>query len=552
MSAARETLVLHVDGDQVRLVQARPVHGKLELAHSCCFLSDKQDQNVSALRDETTLDGLAEAVSSHGWQGRDLICMIGGTAVACHYYDMPPLKGHALRQAAVLKLGQQMHFNVAEAVVSVQAIETVVSGTSQQTRVCGTAVHQDAAQAAVEAAQRIGLRLIAISAAPAAITAIARDSAEPDGGLQAFLHVEERATTLVVLEGTLPCVTSELSIGLADLTKALMRPIVSGDDVVQLDEAQAVALRNEVGIPEPDQRIESLGITGERLMPLLEPAIQEFAKQITQWLTFAATTSGGKVGALKIVGPGAAVPGLARILASRLSVKAETAPWLSEMAKLAGSTEGVSIDTFTVAVGAVRYCQSLPDLMPPEFQRNRRIQRVRSASAVCASILAVAIVGFGLLFDSVAGAVSESAAVHRRQLDSLHQVVEMNKKLASRKKTIAALERQFDAFAQSSPVWIGVFKELAALLPAEIQAAEFTGRSGEDGIQLTVDGRVYPGAPGSSFDESVEQTLLMLQRSPFFRRVRLLNANRQTGGKTAGAAGTFTIELGLVTPQPKV
>jgi Tfp pilus assembly PilM family ATPase len=553
MSSTREILVLHASADELHLTQARLGRDQVHLSDASSFLCSSKGQDASGLRDETTLDALAEFVRQRDWVGQDLVCVIGGSSVACQHYDMPPLKGDALRKAVLLKLGEQLHYDLANAVVAFQTPTPQRPKATEQIRVTAAAVHQDLANAAINAAARAGLNVIAVCPAPAVLAAVAQDNTEEESGLQAFLHVDERLSTLVVLDGVVPFVTSELPVGLGDLSQALMRPIISGDEVIQLDEDRAIALRNEVGIPAPDQKIDSLGAGGDLLLPLLEPVLQQFTKQITQWLTFAGTAArGGNIQTVRLVGPGASIPGLTQALDRRLAVEVRDEHWLEELAVLGESAEGRTLDSFAVTVGAVRHWQTLPDLIPPEFHRQRRMHRIRNSVSICGSVAALAIVTFALLFDYVGDHLFQSMNSHRGRLSDVQSIVATSEKCVRQQETVDLLQERLDRFSRFNPSWVGVFKELAVLLPREVQAREFRAESSSRGIRLIVSGAVHSRESSRSFDEAVEQTLLLLQRSSFFERVRLLTANRRTPDHSSDAAGTLTVELDLAYPRPKV
>ncbi|MBN2562437.1 MAG: hypothetical protein JXQ75_16045 [Phycisphaerae bacterium] len=551
MSSSRETLILQVSGETLRLVQARLVRDTVELSRACSFLSGSVAEDGSALRDETTLDSLAEHVTRNGWVGADLVCVLGGSSVACQYYDMPPMKGDALRRAVRLKLGQQLHFDVADAVVAIDSPGPREYQPGRQIRVGVTAVHKEHARAAVDAAARLGLNVKAITAMPAAITAVARDTIGDAQGLHGILHVDEHISTLVVFDGSSPCVTSELPIGVSNLAKSLMRPIIAGEDIIQLDEEQAATLWNEVGIPAADQEIKSLGITGDRLLPLLEPALQQFAKHLVQWLTFASTSNGGgRISVLRIVGPGAAVQRLAKTLTGRLPTEVQAEHWLKGTAMLTGSSEALSLDAFSAAVGAVKHWHALPDLIPPEVHRDRRIRRIRRSISVSAGLVAAAIAAFAILFDQMGVPLSPSISTHQEQLAGVQRIVGANTQWESTQKAVTRLRGAFDEFTRPNPSWIGIFKELSILLPREVQATELVVHSDKNGMRLSLGAAVYTGEHGLSFDKAVEQALLMLQRSSFFERVELLAANREASPEHPNAAGTLTIKLDLVYPHP--
>ena len=550
MSKGREILVLHAAANELRLVQAEVRNGIVELSDACSFATPRKGEDHHPLRDEVILDAIATHVSQHHWRGRDLLCLIGGSMVACQYYDMPPLQGQALRQAAMLRLKQQLHFDVAEAAVAVDPVVTTTSDQKNRRRVRVAAVHQERVKAAVDAAARTGLNIAGISVAPAAIAALAQEAFRPAQGLTAVLHVDETISTLVVLDSDSPCVSSELPIGLGDLTAALMRPIINGENVIQLDEARAAELRDQIGIPEPNQQLESLGVTGRSLLPILEPVLQKFAKHLTQWLTFAATSiEGGKIETVRLVGPGAAIPALGSALAARLSLEVRTENWLSGLAKLAGPSRAFALDSAAVAVGAARCRQTLPDVLPGDVRAARRLRRIRRSVASCGPLVAAAALAVAVLFHGVNENLRQATDTQKRQLESVQQTVSENARWMAERKVVEGLQKQIDDFATSTPVWIGLFKEFSFLLPAELRVNDLVGRMSDDGIKVTMNATVFVEPDGRSFDEIVEKTLLLLQRSSFFRRVQLLAANRTDKARVQGGAGTLSVELDLAYPH---
>ncbi|HUN81180.1 MAG TPA: hypothetical protein VMV81_06670, partial [Phycisphaerae bacterium] len=376
MSKAREILVFHFSGEEIRLASARSNHGHVEITSAAAFPTTKKGDDVATLRDQTLIDALKAHVHDNGWKGREAIALVSGPYVGCHYFEMPPLKRDAMRQAVMLKLAQQLHFDVSAAVV---AIDTD-SAPAGRSRTGVVALHQDLAQCVVEIIDELGLQLLSISATPSSLALLAASERKGAQGQQAMLHIDENLSTLIVLDGDKPYVVTELSLGSADFVSALMRPIITGDECVQLDQAAATTLRDEIGIPAPDARIVSLEITGDRILPLLEPVLQKFAKQITQWLSFAATCNGGVVvKSLLLVGPGTSIRGLGPALAGRLSVEVGTESWLDGKASLEFAAADGVLDRYAFAVSAIRSRAQLPDLIPPRVRQQNKSRRLRAS-----------------------------------------------------------------------------------------------------------------------------------------------------------------------------
>jgi len=544
-------LVIHVGTDEVRLAHADVLQGVVKLSDVCSFFSRQHREDGGPLSDSAVLDALASLVQEKRWRGSKTVWLLSGSKVACQSYDMPPLQGGALRQAVLLKLGQQLHFDVAESVVAVDPVGETGAGTESQMRVTATAAHRSLTNEVSEAAARVGLDVAGISAGLAALAKLAAHTAGEASAPSAVLYVDEHASTLTVLDAGAAIATAELPVGLDDFVSALMRPIIVGDDVVQLEQPQALALRNDFGVPAADESLEPVGITGERVLPLIEPVLQKFAKNLTQWLTFAATSLNHRqVECIRLVGPGSTMPRLAEALGSRISREVQAEDWLDLVVVPGEETSDAPLQSMAVAVAGALFHESLPDLMPSAIRKKKRLRKIRRVVTLCGPCAAAATLVLAMLFERVGSQFDPALAFQNQQLAGVQQIVGANSQWNADRAVVSRLQRQFDEFSQNSPSWVGVFKDLATLLPSELQVTDYVVSSREDGLRLTVNAMVFSsGQPGRDFDKTVAQTLLLLQKSPSFGNVQLLSANRDQQSQRLGATGALSVELELVYPS---
>ncbi len=550
MSNTSEILVLEANPDSLRLTHARRGPEAIEIHRVGSFLATNRAQDQSALEDQNLVDALCAYVVDHGLGAKDLVCLIGGSAVSCQFFRLPALKGPALRQAVLLKLGQQLHFPIKDAIIAVEPIGSV-HGASGELRVAATALRREVAQAACNLAARLDCPLVALSAAPSALGTLARERHGDAVELEAFAHIDERATTLAVFSGGLPCVTCELTIGLGDFSAALQRPIIKGDDIIQLDAATAVELRDRVGIPKPDDHIEPLDVSGDRILPLLQPPIQKLNQQLTQWLTFASTgENGSKIRRLNLVGPGCAMPGLGATLSQRLALDVARPESPAGRVSLIGAAAALKADCFTITAAALGHLGRLPDLILPEVRKARLLRRVRRSTTFAGPIVAAAIFAVAFLFDQLGSKVQSAYGAHQKDLAGVRRIIGENDKWLEQQKQADLLQQRLDCFAHGSPNWEGLFKELSRLLPGELQATRFGTAAGSGGMRMVIDAIVYSGAQGRAFDEVVEHTLLSLERSPFLHGVHLLSSHKRLGDDQAReGGGTLSIQLDLAYPH---
>ena len=551
MSTSRDILVLQVFADELRLVPAMILPDLAEIGTPCSFKSDQRNADQTALSDQLTVDALAAHVRDHQLEGRELVCVVTGSLTACQYYDMPQMAKAPMRQAVMLKLGQQLHFPVGEAIVAMRTVGYSVEGEAKNLRIQATAVHRDLARAATRAAEMCGLRLTAVCAGPDVLAACTERLRSADPAVQAVLHIDERIGTLVIHGSHSVSVATELPVAAGDLTSALMRPIMSGEEVIQLDEARALRLRAEIGIPSADETIASLNVTGDRLLPLLEPPLQKIVKQLTQWITFSTTCAGsGAVQSIRLVGPGASIKGLAEAIAARINIPVQREPGIRAFIAQTGDM-GVEPESFAICASAALDWASLPNAIPPEILRERTARRVRRSVAICGPVVAAAILGVAFLFSSVDRNLQARVAAQQTALADMQKLVGERQKWTALQASEQTLQRSFDDFALASPHWVGVFKELSLLLPREVQATEYVARTEGDGLALTVSAKVYSEGGGRSFDEVATQTLLMLQRSSFFGRVEMMSANQSYRSDDPQAIGTISVRLDLAYPRER-
>ncbi|MCK6457466.1 MAG: hypothetical protein L6Q92_13180 [Phycisphaerae bacterium] len=549
MPRRSDILMLEVSEHAARIVQVRRAGDAVEFRNAATFgRADAARAGSLALADASVRERLEAHVAAHNGRGSDLVAVISGPTVTCSYFEMPELKAPALRSAVQLKLSQQLDYDVQEAVLCVEP--PVSTGESSAPWVGAVAIHRDQARLVTQLCDVLRVRLVAMTAGPSALAEWGRIAAAIEAkGIEAVLSVGERASTLVVYRDGHAFVSSELPLGLADFTRALMRPIIHGDDVIQLDEAGATALRDSVGIPSPDRVIESLNVPSARLLPLLEPVLQQFAKHLTQWLSFARSSgSGASVTRLTLAGPGARIQGLAETLAARLKLATRSTDAAAATIRLSGEFA----PELELLAGAFLAQRPLPDLVPPEVRQRQRIERYRRFGESVGPALAATLLLVTLLFRHLTSGLDQAQARDASILEKTQAELRALNEWKAQADRVLAREREIGDFARTSPRWVGIFKELAVLLPTNMQIRQMSARTIEDGLTLQVTAVLYAAQEGVLFDEAVEQTLATLQASPYFSRVEVLSAARADAvARRERQLGTMVVELRLAYPLPQ-
>lgn len=523
MSKNRNILVIQVDVEGVRVAIAEAGSDSVHISDCCNFPSSTQNNESCPLSDQLVIDQLRSYCRGKQQRIEGVLFVLGGGGVSSHYLDMPPLSGRELVQATRIKLAQQLHFPVAEAVVAVKSLKSVFGG---QNRIHATAGLKSHLDKIVDTASQLGLRLLGICAACDVLSHAVASRFDNTSGMRVVLDLGEQSSTLVVVDGGTPCICSEIPVSAGDITVALMRPIIRGEEVIQLDAAKAILLRDEVGVPLPGDLIPGVGVTGDRILPLLEPVLQKLLKQMTQWLTFATTGKDHVVEEVELIGVGAAIPQMGEAIAVRSGLRVSASNWLDDLALRSSAEGSTNTSGYGLCAAAVRHWKKLPDLIPEDVRREERTRRWRKSISICAPIVAVSIAAISMPFESLGSAVEQSLAVRKAQLAVVQGNVSQCGESSREDEAVTRIEARFRNFVDESPDWLAVLKEQSQILPREFRATEYSGEWSGGGASLTVRGDIVTTDSNREFDDVVRQTVLALQKSELFRRVEIVSANQ--------------------------
>jgi len=228
-----------------------------------------------------------------------------------------PAKGNEAIDAARLSLRDSVSTNQ---LVDPEAIALLGKDRSGPAPKAHTLAATDTAinvQEVYDVAQRAGLRVEAMAPISAATIAAAVKYAlsQNDDELLATLRVDDEHSALVVSSLKRLHLLRPIELGVNRLVEALVKPIENNDRCVMLERADARQMLVDIGIPDRDQVVDAANdLTGVDVLPLLQPTLQRLVVELKQSLRFGLNEKERKNIRLTLEGPGASIPGLAKIL----------------------------------------------------------------------------------------------------------------------------------------------------------------------------------------------------------------------------------------------
>ncbi|MFG0283447.1 MAG: hypothetical protein ACF8R7_03405 [Phycisphaerales bacterium JB039] len=384
-----------------------------------------------------------------------LIYRTSDTAVSVH--SCPRAAGRAKsRRAALLALGDIASFPLLQ---SPHAIERLAidarkgPGETAQSHALLSAEPDHSAEQLAGWLEQAGLTVEALIPADAIVmTAAVEDAMARSPGRSALtLYVGDESVVIAGASGGRLRFARQLGIGLDTLASALARDRRAAEGAGTRMSLQAAlqALRQQ-GIPDPAARCVSPG--DRAILPLLQPILQRWILDVRQSVRFGLGAEQPPL--VRLLGPGAAVPRLAEVIATECGLQLDAAP---DAASKSATEDLLRLGRAPAAL--------LPLRLGAEHEQ-RRLRIACWAGAACAAA-AVAMMGAQVRLD---------LEREQRQLDQLRaELQQLGPQITTRNRArdlqqqVRALEDRVAERAGAAPNWAPVLAAVAAATPEAIR-----------------------------------------------------------------------------------
>jgi type IV pilus assembly protein PilM len=494
-------------------------------------------------------DRIRLEVNRQGWRGLPAACLLSQSSTSTHTFWLPPMPVAELRQAIELKLQDTLHFDVEDAVFDFRSIEQPGANQTSQALTLVVVARKDAINRNLAVIREAGLKPIAIGAASESLANLTRyTDFGPNDEPLIQVDVSSETTVINLFEGRLLRFSREIDIAGYSFTEALMRPILTEEEIIHLTQDQAEEILQQTGYPRLgiDLKLPH-GIRPADLLPLTEPVAQRLTTEIQRSIDYLNGLL-ERTGEVRIVlsGTAGAMPNFARMLEENLRTPVT---YLDPIARataylrLAISDENPPSPADYAAVLGYSLGNYRPlNLLAQEERasvariRASRDQKVR---ATCALALA-------------AGMAMTAVPLNSRYTLAIRQTEATSKSLTEQIKVQAEAVAYWSSFQEKAkkvtlargprPNWVGVMKEFSSIMPETVQITSLTSTRGLESISLRMVAVVHPD--GTTTRETLTQMTQALSASPFFAKVRV----KQASVPFQGTVGIFDATFQIITP----
>jgi Tfp pilus assembly PilM family ATPase len=446
--------------------------------------------------------------------------------------------------AATLARLDALPYPAAAAICDGAVIGRDGTGSDRRTHVLVVAERDDVAGAIVQMIESAGLHFQ--SAVPIDATILSRlttDMLGNRGSRQGTIFIGEHSSFFFIGEEQALLFDRRIGIGYEALVTSLTRPIRSStsDTPLELDGDAATAMLFRHGFPAWDTVVdEERGITGQSILPLMQPVLQRCVVELRQSLRFGVSDDKRSGFPVRICGPGARIPGLAAIIANELDIELMGSENSGPYDYLRPCAPDSALDT---ALGD-RTVLSYVNIQPNALELKRRAGRLRqwlwTGAAAALAVIGLDAVRFqGRLSDTRDKVDALSARFTnyeslRLTHDRLHAALD----------AMEEYEQTVAVELGSRPPYRSFMNELSHLTPKAIRYISISSNRDANRWRGQVSGYVFVDQTSMSGDQEISALVDAFRASPLFANVSL--GNVQTGSPSEVAGRRFHVNFTLV------
>lgn len=483
------------------------------------------------------------------FSARDVHVSISGPEVAVRRVHMPLMSKRELAEAVKWQVKEQVPFSVQDAVLDVRQIGEVWEKDIKKQDVLVAAASSRCVEELISILERSGIKPASLVPVECATwRCVSTLLPETQKGSVVVVELGQDKTTLSVAKDGQLRLVRDVPVGCSTMTEALMGVVTAEQGDVTIDRARAEALTRRYGIlSEETQGATDDGVPLFHLASLMRPVLERLLIELSRVFDFyKVQVDEAGVSRVLLCGAGANVKHLQAFLAEGLGVTVEVFNPLVRMEQHTQpfDAERIAEDgpRLAAAIGlALDHGHSL-NLLPPRLRAGRWVLAqgvwLSAAKGLGAAALAV------MLVLGVAVAVLQVKI--RQQQRTWEQLEPAYRSIVASVTTCQQLARradEMDRWFQQQPLWEGLLKEMAALLPPVVELDEILVDPEADPSQamaVHLKGRVV--SAGGTEEGSLAKFVDALERSPFFAQVELASSETHSG--EAGQS-TFTIDAVL-------
>jgi Tfp pilus assembly protein PilN len=330
-------------------------------------------------------------------------------------------------------------------------------------------------------------------------------------------------------------IAREIALGTESLVEALTREIrpAGGGIPITLTSEKARELLWRVGVPTREATVvESSGLTGDALLPVMQPVLQRWVVELRQSLRFGLEEAERAGATLHGLGAGSGVPRLTKVIADQMGLA------------LAGVTGAAGTnDSKAGAISSFLECPPGVGMLPRTLRTERAVRRLRRGLLLGAGAAVALIATDAVMTRMELTRRTADLAQAQTKLEASKSATALRDQVVAAQGGLVAARQRMAVRLGSLPAWDAAMAMLSKQTPPTIKLSEvhLGFDSGHPYVRLA--GRTVLGSQGDS-NALLKSFMDTLAGVPIVHACRL--GATQRSDTDAGPIQTFEMTLTLV------
>jgi len=378
-------LGIDIGNQTIKIVELRSTPRGMDLVHHATASTPPGGFQISVLAAQ-----LKEMIQEGRIKNKQAVIGLAGKGVAARRLSLPNIPEEEIQEAVRWQAGELFPFSLGDAMLAFQVLSRDESGGQTKQEVLVAAATREAVMEHVDdLLHQAGLEPVGLMAEPHALEQLWRNTnlGEGEEGSIAVLDLGARKTSIHIFHARELQFSRYVPTSGDAFTMALTGMIRAGEEEIELNTAQAEALKRQHGIPSVEDRGKTAeGIPLSQVAVRIRPVLEKLETEISRSFDYYAFQFQGEtITRLLLTGGGAKLKGIESFFADRFDVKVgfldPLAPIIMQDSPAFSELDAAARPVFTVAVGLSLPLTERFNLLPVDLQPHRKRWSVRAPVA---------------------------------------------------------------------------------------------------------------------------------------------------------------------------
>jgi type IV pilus assembly protein PilM len=377
-------LGIDIGSHTIKIAELRSTPRGMDLVHHAIASTPPGGFQVSVVAAQ-----LKEMIQEGRIKNKQAVIGLAGKGVAARRLSLPNIPEEEIQEAIRWQAGELFPFSLGDAMLAFQVLSKDESGGQTKQEVLVAAATRETVMEQVELLNEAGLEPIGLIAEPHALEQLWRNTnlGEGEEGSIAVLDLGARKTSIHIFHGRELQFSRHVPTSGDAFTMALTGMIRAGEEEVELNTAQAEALKRQHGIPSVEDRGKTAeGIPLSQVAVRIRPVLEKLETEISRSFDYYAFQFQGEtITRILLAGGGAQLKGIESFFADRFAVKVgfldPLAPIIFQDSQAFSELDAATRPVFTMAVSLSLPLRERFNLLPADLQPHRKRWSVRAPVA---------------------------------------------------------------------------------------------------------------------------------------------------------------------------